>query len=233
MVPNKKEEIHMYTFFHESGASIQVTSLDGEGWILAPDILRFFDYDHPLRELEEVDEDDMRVIQGVPFINKYAFKQFAYQAQPKMEKTDSGPHYYFREEGRLFEFYSWVSRVAINAMRGMAALPEDDDEWSFRIWRKAECKEYMEEVKREEGIAVEEDVANRTITIPIYTQNLDELNLDSDKLYLVYKIFSDAYDSNLDIKSFANGFVFAMGLVDCWEQEIIEMLEEKPFELEA
>lgn len=233
MPQNKKESIHMYTFYHKSGASVQVMELEDEGWILAPDILRFFGYNHPLHELEDVDQDDKRYIQGVPFINKYAFKQFANQAKHKMSATQSGLHYYFREEGPFRDFCSWVSHVAIGVMRGMVFLPKNDDEWSFHIWRKDECRRYMEKVKREEGIVVEKDVADRTITIPIYCENMEELDLSGEKLLFFYRLFTDAYDSDIDLKSFANGFVFAYALMDHWDKEMLEELEEKPFEIQA
>lgn len=233
MLETRKDSIYMYTFYHASGASIQVMELEGEGWILAPAILEFFGYEHPLRELEDVDEDDIRYVQGVPFINKYVFKRFAYQALPPKMDEKQETRYYFREEERLREFCYWVSHVAISVMRGTSQLPDDDDEWDFDIWRKDKCKRYMKEVKEKEGIFVEEEVTDQTITIPIYTHSLDELNLDSEKLLFLHKIFCEAYDTDMDLKSFANGFVFAMGLVDHWEQEIIEMLEEKPIEIQA
>lgn len=233
MLENSKDSIYMYTFYHQSGASVQVMELEGEGWILAPDILKFLGYEHPLSELEEVDEDDKRYIQGVPFINKYVFKRFAYQAQPKMDKTEPGPHYYFREEGWLRDFCYWVSWVAISAMRGTEYLPENDDEWSFHIWRKDECKQYMEKVRKEEGIVVEEDVVNQTITIPVYTYDLESIGLDSDQLLLIYKVFCDARNADVDLKGFINGFIFATELNKHWQQELIKELEEKPFELEA
>lgn len=235
MLDNDKNSIYMYEFYHPNGATVKAMELEGEGWILGPDILRFFGYKNPLREIEEnVDPEDKRYILGVPFINKYVLYRFAYDARPDKDPTELSPKYYFREEWPLKQFCYWISHVVVGAMRGTEFLPQNDDDWGFHIWRKDECAKYLEEVRAaEEPIAESVDTQEKTATIPIYCHGIEFMNIEPQQLGYLHKLFSDAYDSDIDLKGFVNGFAFACGLMEHWSEELISELEEESFELQA